>query len=565
MNSELDFTVAPCMRGPVAAINLVEPKLITDCGKCEGNIHLGLFFDGTMNNRDSDMPKLKHSNVARLYDTYLNSPDYGYYRRYVPGVGTPFPEVGEAGESDLGSAFAIGCEQRVLYALCWVFNAMHRAAFGDQPLFSDAQVKALCCNQSMASSIVRAEEHSELHKLGLNSGLRMPDMIGDGERESILRTQSLLLEAKLLDGRPRIKECFIDVFGFSRGAAEARVFCSWLDRLLRHGRLAGIALHFRFVGLMDTVASAGFWSSTIAGITGMDGGHSGWAGAEFLRIPASVQNCVHMIAMHELRRNFPLDTVTVDGMLPPHCQEFAYPGSHSDVGGGYQAGELGVSVGRSEIEGDGLKLSQIPLNHMLECAIAAGAPMKKSRALGSQNGFDPFAIDPRVLKVFNDFLTFSTETPRSAHGWLQPYLNWRWEIHKRYLSQGHVQKASESDRKLLIKFNNILISDAALLDRTASRGMLRVLIDPLAKRDAFAVRLLDDEARKVLTIAQAAAPTGPAVHALFDGFVHDSLAGFDHAPLEMTGYWRYRKGFLGSRKSLIASNDGDIEKSSSTA
>ena len=65
MNKEMNFTVAPTMTAPTAAITRVEPKLLTDCSKCEGNINLGVFFDGTNNNRDTDKPKLKHSNVAR--------------------------------------------------------------------------------------------------------------------------------------------------------------------------------------------------------------------------------------------------------------------------------------------------------------------------------------------------------------------------------------------------------------------------------------------------------------------------------------------------------------------
>jgi hypothetical protein len=50
-----------------------------------------------------------------------------------------------------------------------------------------------------------------------------------------------------------------------------------------------------------------------------------------------------------------------------------------------------------------------------------------------------------------------------------------------------------------------------------------------------------------MQIAKQAAPDECVrFHALFDGFVHDSLAGFDMHLAELTGHWRYRKGFLGS-------------------
>ena len=43
---------------------------------------------------------------------------------------------------------------------------------------------------------------------------------------------------------------------------------------------------------------------------------------------------------------------------------------------------------------------------------------------------------------------------------------------------------------------------------------------------------------------------------MFDLYVHDSLAGFDHNSIEMSGYWRYRRGFIGSEKRLLVENDG---------
>jgi len=405
MKMAMNFTVAPTMQPPIAAIRKVEPQLVTDCSKCEGNINVGVFFDGTNNNRDADAPYMKHSNVARLYDAYLEKPQEGYFPLYISGVGTRFPEIREEGESDLGSGFAIGCEQRVLFALLYVFNAIHRSGIHGASLFSDAQVAALCCNRYVDPTGAPYVDRSALAQLGLLGGLRMPDGFGDGARVKILKSQAKLLEAKLVNGKPRIKECFIDVFGFSRGAAEARVFCSWLDELLTDGKLAGVIVHLRFVGLMDTVASAGFWSSLAAATTGVNGGHSGWADSHFLRIPASVQNCVHMIAAHELRKNFPLDTITVDGVLPPHCQEFVYPGAHSDVGGGYAPGDLGIAAGKSAIEGDALKLAQVPLNHMLACAQAAGAPMDKALALRKERQYDPFALAPIVQKAYDDLLT----------------------------------------------------------------------------------------------------------------------------------------------------------------
>jgi hypothetical protein len=561
MTEEIKCAVAPSRQAPVAGVTRIVPKYNLDSGKCEVNMHLGLFFDGTNNNMDNDKPGLGHSNVVRLFDAYVNQPTDGYFSTYVNGVGTPFSEIGEEGNSTFGNGFGIGCEGRVLYGLLAVFDSIHRRAYGEA-LFSSTQIKALCRNGAIVSD---EDEQKALKKLGVSEGLLMPKLYGKGPREDFLKRQASLLEKKMAShGKPDVKECFIDVFGFSRGAAEARVFCQWLDQLLVGGELAGVIIRLRFVGLMDTVASAGFWTGVVGAITNSTDGHGGWATPENLRIPGLVENCVHMVAMHELRKNFPLDELGVDGVLPPHCQQFAYPGSHSDVGGGYLPAELGISVGKTKFESDALKLAQIPLNHMLACAVAAGVPASKERAKDTTTGYDPFAIDPRVEQAFNDFLEESTMTARQMHDWSQPYLNWRWQVCKSYEYLHHVQNANAEDRKLLVNCNKKLIADAGVIgsrgDVAKSQGFLNGMFSNSAKlKDAKfrqeELSSLDPEAPAVLSMAQKAPHTPNALAALFDGYIHDSMAGFSKSLMEPTGYWRYRKGFRGGHEAIIAFND----------
>jgi hypothetical protein len=561
MNKELHFAVGPSMIAPIAAVRRVTPSLVNNAEKCEVNINVGVFFDGTDNNDKRDSPKLGQTNVVRLFYAYRDDTANGYFRRYIPGVGTEFPEINEKGESSLGSGFAIGCEERVLFGLLYVLSAINERVFPNSPLFSDVQVLALCRNVSREDRKRPPEETEALQSLGLSYGLRTPGICDDNqvEREKILKSLVLRLEKKLLGRKPRVRECFIDVIGFSRGAAQARVFCSWLDAILLGGKLAGVVIHFRFLGVMDTVASAGFWASTIGE------GHGSWADPKYLRVPQSVRNCVHMVAMHELRKNFPLDSVSIDGVLPSYCQEFAYPGAHSDVGGGYRPSALGISVGGNNFEGDALKLAQIPLNHLLECAVAAGAPITKERA-GNPAFPKPFAVAPAVKKAFDDFLALSTLKPRPIHEWLQPYLNWRWQVRHTYNNLEHVKKANTEDKAVLIKFNQHLINDAALLRRPVWQKVSRAIPPFWATgvADAASRWVLDPEASDVLAIAEAAAPTARAVHELFDRFVHDSMAGFNLISCELTGYWRYRKGFLGNNSRMIVQND-DPNAESTTA
>lgn len=548
-----DVLVFPSKISPTLKINLVRPRFAVDFKKCEAQLNIGIFFDGTNNNKERDASIRSDTNIARLYDIYRDDANAGYSRLYVPGVGTEFPEIGEHEESNLGKGCAFGCEGRAIFGLLAIFNLVQLRSLKSRVFHKDA-ILALCRN---GPNVIDSDDRKRLAKLGINSGLLQPNLGSSSIRREFLMQQAGNLEARLKNSKLRVVECFVDVFGFSRGAAEARVFCSWLAELLIEGRFAGVPLQFRFVGIVDTVASAGFWSGTTALAMNSTGGHGAWASADSLLIPASVQNCVHMVAMHELRRNFPLDAIGVDGKLHSRCFQFAYPGSHSDVGGGYGPGELGLAVGD-----DSQKLSQIPLNHMLDCAIAAGVPL--TRPVVTPGSFNPLAIHPELAKAFDDFISHATLAPRPMYEWLQPYLNWRWQVRDRFHMTNQVKRASQSDKEILLAFNNSLISDAAAMTRSAGMSIgkrtLAVFKDVLfmgARKDLVTTSLLEPEARSVLALAQKSAPTPPSLATFFDNYVHDSLAGFNSPSLEMPGYWRYRRVFLGTDDHVIAANQDD--------
>lgn len=578
MNIIPQVRMAPTLNAPVEKIRLVKPNMIADQGKCESYVNVGLFFDGTRNNYISDAINLSHSNIARLSDTYKNEPKRGYFKVYIPGVGTKFPEISEYGESNFGSGFGSGCEARVIYAMLAVINSLHQFAFKESLFFSGTQIDALCSVRSSLTAPL--PKLLALRKLGLEEGLLMPDFFGSGNRDTFFRAQLLRLKNKLIsDGKPKIMECFIDVFGFSRGAAEARVFCSWLNKLLANGKLAGVPVRFRFLGIMDTVASAGFWSSAVSSLKNNADGHSGWAAVEYLRLPTNLENCIHMVAMHEVRRNFPLDEAGVDGELPPNTQEIVYPGSHSDVGGGYGIGELGVSVSENFLEADALKLSQIPLNHMFECAYMAGCPMQKTRAIKKiyynimtkQNEkkpliYDPFAIGEDLLISYRVFILCSPTNSQEVREWMQPYLNWRWQNRNNYNNLLHVNRASKKEKEILQKFNRILIRDADLIERMSGEDKDEKLrrffgADNFTESELITASYFDKESKRVLDLAKNAPVISKTMQYFFDNFVHDSLAGFDSHVLELSGYWRYRKGFVGGNISRIVMNDNVGNKS----
>lgn len=542
-------TISASIGAPTNGLSKITPQVECNIKKCECVANVGIFFDGTDNNKYRDVKSRGDTNIARLYDLYMSKIDNGYTRIYVPGAGTKFPEIGEYTETAAGAGFAFGCEGRVIYALLQVFNNLHYCCTRSD-MFDRASILALCRNNTR---VLEDCDEETLAKLGLEYGLLQPDIGNNNARQEFLEKQTGYLKKKIESGKQRVVECFVDVFGFSRGAAQARVFCNWLNDLLAGGRLGGIPVHFRFLGIIDTVASAGFWSGAGAGVISSTGGHGAWASAQSLNVPSSVKNCVHMVAMHELRRNFPLDHIgNGDGLTTVRIQH-AYPGAHSDVGGGYRPGDLGISVGD-----DSLKLSQIPLNHMLDCAIATGAPIKRPQKI--QGDYDPLAIHPNLAKAYAEFISHATLAPRPIYEWLQTYLNWRWQVRDQFHTTNQVKRANQVDRDILISFNQRLIDDAASIAPAAPKpgtgGKLSTVTSFFAgARRKVVTSVLEPEASAVLALAQRAAPTPLAYVNLFDGYVHDSLAGFNKPNLELTGYWRYRKIFIGTDEHTIASNE----------
>jgi hypothetical protein len=142
------------------------------------------------------------------------------------------------------------------------------------------------------------------------------------------------------------REIVMDVFGFSRGAAAARHFVNafnrgqltyrrdfWLDRhaFLPEGR----NVRFRFVGVFDTVASIQY-----------RGGQNNHGDLNLNLSNGSADTIFHLTAEHEIRENFPLTDTRGAG------SSRVLPGVHSDIGGGYAGtgDDVIVEMPRSYIE-----------------------------------------------------------------------------------------------------------------------------------------------------------------------------------------------------------------------
>lgn len=130
----------------------------------------------------------------------------------------------------------------------------------------------------------------------------------------------------------------IDLFGFSRGAAAARHLANEvlkqsrgaLGPVLKHGRLplasgfTWASVRLKVIGLFDTVAAVGGISDFGNVRDAMN------ARVNLFLPPGCAQQVLHLVAGDEHRRNFALNRVA-----PDWSREIILPGSHSDIGGGY--------------------------------------------------------------------------------------------------------------------------------------------------------------------------------------------------------------------------------------
>lgn len=336
---------------------------------CSQSLHISFFFDGTGNNEDHDTRHTSPAhptNIAKMFHaTYTPEAEGdGYYAYYMPGVGTAFPEIGEMDYSDAGLQYATGGENRINWALLMLADALtHTATQGAK------RIPATEARQKLSGMASNWPIDGVYNRINAMNGYLNADT-----QARLEKLQRKVLKIKLF------------VYGFSRGAAEARTFVNWLTQLFRIPKggdkpeqaLLGIPLSIEFLGLLDTVPSVG-----VAHIMPMSDGHMGWAnGTQQLpnekRYPGLIKSCKHFVSAHEQRLCFPLDSIRrPGGRYPSYAEEVVYPGMHSDIGGGYPPGDQGKGLVGSNSDSNypGNVLSQIILHDLYAAAFAAGAPL----------------------------------------------------------------------------------------------------------------------------------------------------------------------------------------------
>jgi hypothetical protein len=407
-------------------------------------------------------------------------------------------------------------------------------------------------------------------------------MNGISHRTPFLKQQFAKLAQKIEDIRhPKLVEVFIDVFGFSRGAAQARVFCNWLDECFEGDMLAGVKTHIRFLGIFDTVAAVGLGPAAARWANG----HSDWGSAKNLRISPRVRHCERYVAMHEQRESFPLDDVQAPGdAMPPRCRQFRFPGMHSDVGGGYLPEEQGKNGCDDEN-----KLARIPLNAMYEAARAARVPLKEQAMIAKDDGWDAFAVIKQLRSDYNAFIDANGTGVRAVTDCVIDIVAWRFLYRHTSAQLPFVQISADDDKQDLLGAHRIFLTDLnEIADEAAEAGNVHhrkipagsslpaklfnwKKIEPKHAQRSVTKPGVARERCEILRQAIQRRPSDVEL-AFFSTYCHDSYAGFKpfnaamstlsrNAPWEAGGYLRYRTRYAGEdlRLALLKIHSEDEE------
>ncbi|HEC5298063.1 TPA: DUF2235 domain-containing protein [Enterobacter asburiae] len=283
---------------------------------------VGVFFDGTGNNRaNSDDLRLAYAHCANLVGEDRARACEKYEKHARAELGNASWQGGITNISRLFDLYQSSDELNDSETEAQV--KIYVSGIGTADGESDSMLGA-----ALGSSLIRQFE----------GGVTKTDEALDKITAELSRF------IKLNRDKVAIAKVQFDVFGFSRGAAAARHFANrvmnqdaeiavtidkGLDLTGHHGKAAG---EVRFLGLFDTVAAIG----SLLNFYGINGRSNPGVNLE-LR-PSVAQKVFQISAMHECRYNFSLNSIA--GMWP----ELALPGAHSDIGGGYNAGEDEISL-----------------------------------------------------------------------------------------------------------------------------------------------------------------------------------------------------------------------------
>ncbi len=288
-------------------------------------IHIGVFFDGTNNNMQTNLAKSYRKN------------------------GRITPEK-KADEEDF--------DDNEGYSNIAALDSMFKAGHRENKLFLKIYQRGAGANKN------RFVPNAATSLKGLGFGVKNDGVI-DLVSETVLYIHNILLFYKQ---KADDIEIHFYIYGFSRGATCARLFShlllrdkaplpnhredefgTYLNSPLYKNKQVQFLKEFKkksvdFLGIFDTVASIGFFADDnnnknplyynfVTEKEFRGNYHKNNVTEYGLYISDKIKSVFHICAMDEFRMNFAL--TDVGAIVPANCLEIFLPGCHSDIGGGY--------------------------------------------------------------------------------------------------------------------------------------------------------------------------------------------------------------------------------------
>ena len=307
---------------------------------------IAFFFDGTGQNRNTDMELGKDSNVSKIFELYDGKKEHGIeYRKahYHIGVGTD----PEKWYDDWIETIALGPVLKLI-----------------KDIFTDKTI-------------------------GNFDGL----ITGKGGQERI--KDALVQLSDFIKTHKNVPKIKVDVFGFSRGAALARHFTNLIYDIHQ--------IKVRFLGIFDTVGSFGLGGNDInigyaldVNADKVDRVVHYTARHEYRSLFDST-SIKRLATNHDKHKANPFNNFMETKQLPSNMIERDFAGAHADVGGGYKPHDEDKAIGKDNKRNE---ISRIPLYAMVDEAIKAGVPLKtieEQKLHDSEIFVKAFSI-PDVLK-----------------------------------------------------------------------------------------------------------------------------------------------------------------------
>ncbi|KVF73202.1 hypothetical protein WS75_18445 [Burkholderia sp. FL-7-2-10-S1-D7] len=567
------------------------PEPPSPCFRCHQDIYQSFFFDGFAQGlKDVDHP----SNILRLFNAHEETNDErGIYKMYYDGMGRDLANqtvgTGKKVASDIASTAEKMASDKFLKGPAKAVaddirkRAMNDA--GDKGLLTRAR-SAILEGTAAAGTTAKnnIKDSFSLKKLGpelVSSGVSIAadsyQPVRDSEfsagymgtgfdirvKQAVADFKQNVLDARDSDPR-KILRIRVAIFGYDRGGTIARKFANELIGKVckqANGQVTydGIPVEFDFMGLFDCVSTSfadSVFTKVVSPVLGVIPGE-GKAVSFSIKglsmfiglakqslgeydIQKEFKSIVHHVAATELRFYKNLDSPRKSS---DHANllEIVYPGSQSDVGGGFREGEDNKSA----------ELARVSARNMLDRAWAAGVPflplsqMRDKRPTAAKE-FDfqkTVNVNGKNLTANDLFAAYTAMLPKSS-GPLETHFLEHQKLFVSWARYVHDRTAHESTGNSLFintvdaDVYNAVFPHGGGLPNYEGRDWYYKSQDPNSKVPQFTFgerRTVDDISDKTVRALATAwvhpPKLSPEVIAFFDNFVHNTITPFNNVSL----------------------------------